>query len=83
MMRDVANHNPYFVQKRDATGRVSFSTTYILFIRMLAYDITADIFDEFLDIAESTAIEILEHFTRAIWNVYHEQYLRRPTLVDL
>ncbi|XP_024178768.1 uncharacterized protein LOC112184761 [Rosa chinensis] len=52
-------------------------------MRMLAYGITADFCDDYLDIAKSTAIEILEHFITAIWNVYHETYLRRPTPADL
>ncbi|XP_040373203.1 uncharacterized protein LOC112194158 [Rosa chinensis] len=52
-------------------------------MRMLAYGITADFCDDYLDIAKSTAIEIFEHFTKAIWNVYHETYLRRPTPADL
>ncbi|XP_061999289.1 uncharacterized protein LOC133716619 [Rosa rugosa] len=46
-------------------------------MRMLAYGITADFYDDYLDIVKSTAIEILEHFTKPIWNVYHETYLRR------
>jgi hypothetical protein len=25
----------------------------------------------------------MEHFTRAIWNVFHQEYLRRPTKADL
>ena len=85
MMHDVANYDPYFVQGRDATGRVGLSTEQKLtcVMRQLAYGVTADFFDDYMDIAESTAIEILEHFTRAIWHVYHEHYLRRPTPADL
>ncbi|XP_004309380.1 PREDICTED: uncharacterized protein LOC101291587 [Fragaria vesca subsp. vesca] len=81
----MANYDPYFVQGRDATGRVGLSTEQKLTcaMRQLAYGVTADFFDDYMDIAESTAIEILEHFTRAIWNVYHEHYLRRPTPADL
>lgn len=78
MMHDVANYDPYFVQTRDASDRVSFSTEQKLTcaMRMLAYGLPGDLCDEFLDIAESTACEILNHFTRAIWNVYHKHYLR-------
>nr|XP_011470572.1 PREDICTED: uncharacterized protein LOC105353264 [Fragaria vesca subsp. vesca] len=85
MMRDVANYDPYFVQGRDAIGRVGLSTEQKLTcaMRQLAYGVTADFFDDYMDIAKSTAIEILEHFIRAIWNVYHEHYLRRPTPADL
>lgn len=85
MMRDVANHDPYFVQKKDGLGRVRFSTEQKLTcaMRMLAYGISAYFCDNFLDIAKSMACEILEHFTRAIWNVYHKEYLRRPNKADL
>ncbi|XP_024195978.1 uncharacterized protein LOC112199153 [Rosa chinensis] len=78
MMHDVANHDPYFVQTDDASGRVSLSTEQKLTcaMRMLAYGLPADLCDEFLEVAESTVLEILSHFTRAIWNVYHDQYLR-------
>ncbi|PRQ51872.1 putative harbinger transposase-derived protein [Rosa chinensis] len=84
-MHDVANHDPYFVQTDDASGRVGLSTEQKLTcaMRMLAYRLPADLCDEFLDVAESTALEILSHFTRAISNVYHDQYLRRPTPTDL
>ncbi|XP_024177996.1 uncharacterized protein LOC112183911 [Rosa chinensis] len=85
MMRNVANYDPYFVQKRDATGRVSLSTEQKIAcaMRMLAYGITAGFCDDYLYIAKSTAIEIFEHFTKAIWNVYHETYFRQPTPADL
>ncbi|XP_004295688.1 PREDICTED: uncharacterized protein LOC101301664 [Fragaria vesca subsp. vesca] len=78
MMCDVANYDPYLVQRRDAIGRVGLSTEQKLTcaMRQLAYGVTADFFDDYMDIAKSIAIEILEHFTRAIWNVYHEHYLR-------
>lgn len=85
MMRSVANHDPYFVQNMDATGRLSLSTEQKLTcaMRMLAYGLPADLTDEFLDIAESTALEVLDHFTRAIWAVYRKEYLRKPTAADL
>ncbi|XP_024163735.1 uncharacterized protein LOC112170623 [Rosa chinensis] len=81
MMHDVANHDPYFVQTDDASGRVGLSTEQKLTcaMRTLAYGLPADLCDEFLDVVESTALEILSHFTRAIWNVYHDHYLCRPT----
>ncbi|XP_004295932.1 PREDICTED: uncharacterized protein LOC101295213 [Fragaria vesca subsp. vesca] len=84
-MRDVAKYDPYFVQGRDATGTVGLSTEQKLTcaMRQLTYGVTSDFFDDYMDIAKSTAIEILEHFIREIWNVYHEHYLRRPTPADL
>ncbi|XP_004305840.1 PREDICTED: uncharacterized protein LOC101293707 [Fragaria vesca subsp. vesca] len=52
-------------------------------MRQPAYEVTTDFYDDYMNITKSTAIEILEHFTKAIWNVYHEHYLRRPTPADL
>ncbi|XP_024178778.1 uncharacterized protein LOC112184771 [Rosa chinensis] len=84
MMHNVANHDPYFVQTDDASGKVGLSTEQKLTcaMRILGYKLPTDLCDEFLDVAESTALEILLHFTRAIWNVYHKHYLRRPTPAD-
>ncbi|XP_024159317.1 uncharacterized protein LOC112166673 [Rosa chinensis] len=80
----MANYGPYFVQTRDGTRRVSISTEQKLTcaMRMLAYDITADFYDDYLDIAKSTAIEILDHFTKAIWNVDKRHYGQCYYLVD-
>ncbi|XP_024156200.1 uncharacterized protein LOC112164203 [Rosa chinensis] len=85
IMHDVANHDPYFVQTDDAFAKVGLSTEQKLTcaMRMLAYGLPTDLCDEFLDVAESTVLEILSHFTRAIWNVYHDHYLPRPTPADL
>ena len=85
MMRDVVNHDPFFIQRPNACGQIGFSTEQKLTcaMRILAYDIPADMCDEFLDIDESTTLDILKRFTRAIWAVYHQEYLRRPTRADL
>lgn len=85
-MCDVANHVPLLcLKKKDAPRRLNFSTKQKLTcaIRVLTYRLSADLFDKFLNIGESIALEILQHFTRAIWNVYHEEFLRRPTKSDL
>lgn len=72
MMYNVAHHDPYFIQTRDNLGRINLSTEQELTcaMRMFTYCTTTDWFNETFDIAESTIIEILEHFTRAIRNVY-------------
>lgn len=74
MMHDVANHDSYFVKKKKNTlHRLNFSTEQNLtcVMRMLAYELSIDLFDEFLNMTKSTTLEILQHFTRAIWNVYY------------
>ncbi|XP_020266343.1 uncharacterized protein LOC109841816 [Asparagus officinalis] len=44
--------------------------------RMLAYGLPADATDEYIKIGESTAIESLKRFCRAVVEVFAEQYLR-------
>nr|XP_011459722.1 PREDICTED: uncharacterized protein LOC105350064 [Fragaria vesca subsp. vesca] len=85
MMHDVSNYDSYFVQKPNASGRNGFSIKQKLTcaMRMFAYGLPADLCDKFLDVAESTALKILSHFTRAIWKVYHKHYLRRPSKAGL
>lgn len=86
MVHDVVNHDPYSVKKKKNTlGRLNFSIEQKLTctLRMLAYGLSIDLFDEFQDMAKFTTLQILQHFTKAIWNVYHEEYLRQPTKADL
>lgn len=82
---DIQAHDPYFVQKRDATGRLGISTTVKVTaaMRQLAYGLPADALDEILDIGESTALECLKRFCRAIVEMYDAEYLRRPTQDDV
>lgn len=65
MMYDLVNYNLEFVQLRDVTRRVSFSTEQNLrcATRMIAYDIIADFCDDYLDIAKFTAsVTVLDFF---------------------
>ncbi|XP_033140542.1 putative nuclease HARBI1 [Brassica rapa] len=51
--------------------------------RMLAYGLSADATDEYVKIGESTAIESMKRFCRAIINIFSEKYLRSPTSSDI
>ena len=51
-------------------------------MRMLAYDSPADLLDEGLRIAESTAIECLTRFVKGIRLNFGPEYLRRPAEED-
>ncbi|XP_059285905.1 uncharacterized protein LOC132039439 [Lycium ferocissimum] len=46
---------------------------------ILAYGLPADATDEYVKIGESTAIESMKRFCRAIIEVFGQQYLRSPT----
>ncbi|GJY65427.1 ALP1-like protein isoform X1 [Tanacetum coccineum] len=49
----------------------------------MAYDTSPDAFDEYLQIAERTSRECLDHFTKCIHVLYYDKFLRRPTATDI
>ncbi|XP_042059291.1 uncharacterized protein LOC121803734 [Salvia splendens] len=51
-------------------------------IRQLAYDIMADIFDEYLHVGETTGRECVKTFCKVIVEAFSNTYLRRPTADD-
>ncbi|XP_010478660.1 PREDICTED: uncharacterized protein LOC104757602 [Camelina sativa] len=76
---------PYFRQRQDATGRFGLSALQkaTAAIRMMAYGCAADAYDEYLRLAESTAMLCLEQFVEGVINLFGDEYLRRPTVEDL
>lgn len=80
IMNAVEDHDDYFVQKRNAAGLIGFSChqKVTAAMRQLAYGIAADALDEYLGIAESTAIESLRRFVKAVVQVFEHEYLRSP-----
>ncbi|WCJ43390.1 hypothetical protein M5689_024132 [Euphorbia peplus] len=78
-------HSPYFTQRQDATGRLGLSPKQKISsaLRMLAYGEAADRSDEYLRIAESTALECLSLFCRSVIEVFGSVYLRKPTANDV
>ena len=81
----VKQHDNYFTQRRDALGRLGLSTLQKVTaaIRILAYGMHADATDEYIKIGESTAIECMKRFCRAIVEIILEWYLRSPTAEDV
>ena len=49
---------------------------------MLAYGVLADFLDDYVRLGESTIIECLKHFVKAVVEVFSEQYLRAPNAED-
>ncbi|KAK9994607.1 hypothetical protein SO802_024310 [Lithocarpus litseifolius] len=47
-------------------------------LRMLAYGMAADFMDEYVRIGESTAIESLKKFVKAVVDIFSKEYLRSP-----
>ncbi|XP_008666357.1 uncharacterized protein [Zea mays] len=76
----VKQHDHYFAQKRNAVGALGFSCLQKVTaaFRQLAYGVPADYVDEYLRIGESTSIESLRKFVRAVCEVFGPEYLRPP-----
>jgi hypothetical protein len=80
----VEQHDEYFVQKRNAAAILGLSSLQkvIVALRMLSYGVAADIFDEYVRIAESTAIESLRRFVTVVVEIFGGEYLREHNEVD-
>ena len=80
----VESHDDYFRQKPNAVGALGGSPIQksIATVRMLAYGVSADFLDDYVRLGESTIIECLKHFVKAVVEVFSEQYLRAPNVED-
>ncbi|XP_047949428.1 uncharacterized protein LOC125195298 [Salvia hispanica] len=70
-----------FTLQSDATGRPGLSTYQkcTTAIRQLAYAGPADMFDEYLQMGETTALKTLRQFCKGIKELFKGEYLRKPT----
>ena len=82
---NIPEHFKYFVERFDATGRQSFTILQkcTSAIRQLAYGTAADMFDEYLQMSESSSINCLDHFCKCIIDLYRNEYLRKPNAQDI
>ncbi|XP_029708579.2 uncharacterized protein LOC115255014 [Aedes albopictus] len=85
IVADIESANVYFVQKPDATGKLGLTSLQkcTAAIRQLAYGVTADAVDEYLRLAETTALKCLSEFCETIIRIYGSKYLRYPTSSDV
>ncbi|XP_073133311.1 uncharacterized protein [Henckelia pumila] len=62
IVEDIQTNVPYFVQRRDTTGKLGFSSLQKITaaVRMLAYDVAGDAVDEYLRIGCNNDINVLE-----------------------
>ena len=85
IVQSVREFDDYFMLKKDCFGIVDFSSiqrcTSVL--RCLAYGAAADTQDDYLRMAESTCIEKMYMFCRAIVTVFGPNYLRAPNETKL
>ncbi|XP_059627569.1 uncharacterized protein LOC132270402 [Cornus florida] len=85
ILNDVKAYDDYFVQKKDATGRLGLSSIQKMttIVRILAYGCAADHYDKYIKIGESTAIKCLKAFCNAIVAVYAEEYMHPTNEADI
>ncbi|XP_038688859.1 putative nuclease HARBI1 [Tripterygium wilfordii] len=78
-------HEPYFQQRRDAAGRLGLSSLQKITaaLRILASGVAADFMDEYVRISESTTIESVKYFAKAVISVFGPEYLRSPNRNDI
>ncbi|XP_028112929.1 uncharacterized protein LOC114311046 [Camellia sinensis] len=81
----VEAYDSYFVQKTNDVGIIGLSSLQKMTatMRMLTYGVAADSVDDYLRIGESTAIERLKHFVKAVVAMFSERYLRSPNNDDI
>ncbi|XP_050248607.1 uncharacterized protein LOC126695849 [Quercus robur] len=81
----VEAHEPYFTQKRNAAKKLGLSPLQKMAaaLRMLAYGVAANFMDEYVRIAETTAITSLKKFVATVVAIFSEEYLRSPNNEDI
>jgi hypothetical protein len=81
----VMGYDRFFEQRRNADEELGHSTILkvIAALRMLAYDIPADLVDDHLAMGESQAIKCVKRFATAIVRVFGEEYSRVPNAQDM
>ncbi|XP_074351568.1 uncharacterized protein LOC141690688 [Apium graveolens] len=81
----VTAHDNFFMQRVDVVGVRGLSSLQNMTaaLRMLAYRTTVDAIDDYVRIGESTTIESLRRFVKAIVEVFGAEYLRRPNPEDV
>ena len=64
----VEAHDSYFVQKRNSAKKLGLSSLQKITValRMLAYGVSDDFIDEYVQIGETTALESLKNFVTVI-----------------
>ncbi|XP_047966055.1 uncharacterized protein LOC125210557 [Salvia hispanica] len=69
-----------YTLRSDASGRLGLSTYQkcTAAIRQLAYAGPADMFDEYLQLGETTGLTTLRQFCNGIQDIFGPEYLRKP-----
>ncbi|GJU76148.1 transcription elongation factor SPT6 [Tanacetum coccineum] len=78
-------HFDFFRVRADATGLQGFSVIMkcTSAIRQLAYDLTPDALDEYLQMGDHCARDCLDFFTMCVIQLFMPEYLRKPDFNDI
>ena len=84
IMNVVKEHDDYLYKKRNAISTLGLSCLQkvVAAFRMIAYGVAADATDEYVCIGESTALESLRRFVRAVVQIFGHEYMRMPNVHD-
>ena len=85
IVNEVEQYDPYFIQRTDVVGVLGLSSLQkiIAAYRILAYGTPTDSVDEYIKIGESTTIESLRRFVKAVIAMFGDHYLRSPNNIDI
>jgi hypothetical protein len=80
IMHAIREIDTYFKLKKDCIGTLGFTSIQkcTMAMRLLAYGAPADAHDDYLRLSESTTLECLNKFCRAVVAVFGPIYLRSP-----
>ncbi|RAL52118.1 hypothetical protein DM860_014945 [Cuscuta australis] len=85
ILADVEREVPWFTQRFDARGRRRFSSVQkcTAMLRQMAYEMTSDMFDEYLKMSARSIRSCVYKFSKTIIQIYHKRYLRKPTASNI
>ena len=85
IVNEIEQYDPYFIQRTDAVGVLGLSSLQKITAayRILTYGTPADSVDEYIRIGESTVIESLRRFVKAVIAMFGDHYLRSPNNIDV
>ncbi|GJZ69476.1 ALP1-like protein [Tanacetum coccineum] len=81
----ITNHDAYFHNNTDCTGRegISLLIKCTSAIRQFTYGVNASFLDEYMQLSERSSCKALDHFCQAVMDIYGPEYLRKPTVTDI
>ncbi|XP_047961763.1 uncharacterized protein LOC125206561 [Salvia hispanica] len=84
IVRTLEGRDEYLQYQEDGIGRPGLTPLQkcTVAIRLLAYGTTADMFDEYLHVGETTGRSCLKNFCKGVVEAFGDTYLRRPTADD-